>query len=149
MKKTVVLSMLMMFILSSCNKDKYGNTDISSSTHTVSWVFEDPSYTTTIIVPEITQDVLDNGAIMVYMTNFNGGWIALPCTLPMDVSYASTFTPEFFVGGVKIWQTDTDLLTLDPGTMQFKVVVLTQKQMEAHPDLVLTDYSSVEKALNL
>ncbi len=149
MKKTVVLSLLMMLILSSCFKDKYGNTDISSSLHTASWTFEDPSYTTTISVPAITQDVFDNGAYMVYMSNNSGGWIALPCTLPMDVTYASTYSPVFFVGGVKIWQTDTDLLTVDPGPKEFKVVVLTQKQLNAHPNLVLTDYSSVEKEFNL
>ena len=132
MKKTAILSMLTLLVLSSCGKSKYGNTDISSSTFTVTWIFEDPSYTTTLDVPEITQDVLDNGAVMVYMSNFDGVWTALPCTIPMSTSYASTYTPKIYFGGVTIIQTDTDLLSLDPGLLEFKVVVLTQKQMEAH-----------------
>ena len=149
MKKTAFLSLLLVFIMSSCNKNNYGNTNIFSVTYTVSWEFEDPSYVTYVDVPEITQDVLDNGAIMVYMSNDSGGWTALPCTLPMAASYASTYTPEFYKGYVKIVQTDTDLLTVDPGVMDFKVVVLTQKQLTAHPNLVLTDYSSVKEELNL
>jgi hypothetical protein len=83
------------------------------------------------------------------MSNGNGGWVALPCTLPMDASYSSTFTPVFALGDVTIWKLDTDLLTLDPGYSTFKIVVLTPKQLIAHPNLDLTDYESVATELAL
>lgn len=149
MKKSILFIALLALVTISCKKDKYGNTDVYSNTYTVSWTFEDPSYTASMSVSEITQDVLDNGAVMVYMSNNNGGWIALPYTLPMSSTYSSTFTPVIYNGGVKVWKTDTDLLTLDPGTSTFKVVVLTQKQLIAHPNVVLTDYNSVAEEFEL
>jgi hypothetical protein len=149
MKKAFFLLFLTSLIFVACKKDKYGNTDIYSNTYSVYWTYEDPSYTATISEAKITQEVIDKGAVMCYMSNGSGGWIALPCTLPMDASYSSTYTPVIFVGGVKIWQTDTDMLTLDPGMKTFKVVVLSEHQMIAHPDLDLTDYESVEEELSL
>lgn len=62
---------------------------------------------------------------------------------------SSTYTPVFYLGGVSIWKTDTDLLTLDPGVSTFKIAVLTQKQLIAHPNLDLTDYESVATELAL
>jgi len=149
MKNSILFIALLTLLMTSCKKEDYGNTDIYSKEYAVTWTFQDPSYYTTISVPQITQDVLDNGAMMAYMSNGNGGWVALPCTIPMDASYSSTFTPVFTLGGATIWKTDTDLLTLDPGLSTFKIVVLTQKQLIAHPNLDLTDYESVATELAL
>ena len=149
MKRILFLSSVLVVLFSSCNKDKYGNTDISSDTYDVSWTFVDPSYKTVISEPLINQDIIDNGAVMVYKSNGNGGWIALPYTLPIDATYSSTYSFVIFDGGVTVWKTDTDLLTLDPGVTTFKVVVLSQHGLIQHPNLDLTDYVSVEKELNL
>lgn len=148
MKNLLFLIGFISFILSGCQKESYGNTDITSDTYTVSWVFDDPSYKTTISEPQITQDIIDNGAVMVYKSNGNGGWIALPYTLPIDNTYSSTFSYVLYDGGVTVWKTDTDLLTLDPGTSTFKIVILSQHGLIKHPNLDLTDYKEVEKALN-
>jgi hypothetical protein len=86
---------------------------------------------------------------MVYMSNGNGGWIALPCTLPIDDTYASTFSFVLYDGGLTVLKTDTDMLTLDPGTTTFKVVILSQHGLIQHPGLDLTDYEEVEKELSL
>ncbi len=149
MKNSILIIALLTLIMTSCQKDNYGNTDIYSNKYIVTWTFQDPSYKAILSVPEITQDVLDNGAIMAYLSNGNNGWIALPYTLPVDATYSSTYTPVFYLGGVSIWKTDTDLLTLDPGVSTFKIVVLTQKQLIAHPNLDLTDYESVATELAL
>jgi hypothetical protein len=149
MKRILFLSVAFIALFNSCGKDKYGNTDISSDTYVVGWTFVDPSYRTDISEPLITQDVIDNGAVMVYKSNDNGGWVALPCTLPIDDTYASTFSFVMYEGGVTVWKTDTDLLTLDPGISTFKVVILSQHGLIQHPNLDLTDYEAVEKELNL
>jgi hypothetical protein len=149
MKNLLLFIGFISFILSGCQKETYGNTDITSDTYVVSWVFDDPSYKTTISEPKITQEIIDNGAVMVYKSNENGGWIALPYTLPIDNTYSSTFSFVLYDGGVTIWKTDTDLLTLDPGTSTFKIVILSQHGLIKHPNLDLTDYKEVEKALDL
>jgi hypothetical protein len=149
MKRILFLSVVIVALFNSCSKDKYGNTDISSDTYVVGWNFVDPSYRTDITEPLINQDVIDNGAVMVYKSNDNGGWVALPCTLPIDATYASTYSFVIYDGGVTIWKTDTDLLTLDPGVTTFKVVILSKHGLIQHPNLDLTDYDAVEKELNL
>ena len=149
MKKIVFLTAILVALFTNCSKNKYGNTDITSDTYVVGWTFDDPSYKTQISEPLITQDIIDNGAVMVYMSNGNGGWIALPCTLPQDATYSSTYSFVLYDGGLTVWKTDTDMLTLDPGTTTFKVVILSQHGLIQHPDLDLTDYKAVEKELNL
>lgn len=150
MKISIFQLLFMLPLFFACSKDKYGNTDIKTNIHTVyNWTFEDPSYTCVINDADITQDVVDNGAVHVYMSNGGGGWVALPCTLPMSETYASTYTPVHFVGGVKIWQTDTDLLTLDPAQKTFKVIILSEHDMILHPNVDWTNYEEVETALHL
>ena len=149
MRKIFLLSAILIALFTSCSKNKYGNTDIISDTYTVSWTFVDPSYKTEISESLITQDIIDNGAVMVYKSNGNGGWIALPYTLPLNATYSSTYSFVLYDGGLTVWKTDTDMLTLDPGTTTFKVVILSQHGLIQHPGLDLTDYEAVEKELNL
>jgi hypothetical protein len=149
MKRIIFFSAILVALFTSCSKKTYGNTDITSDTYTVSWTFDDPSYKTDIPEPLITQDIIDNGAVMVYISNNNGGWVALPFTLPMDNTYSSTFSYVLYNGGLTVWKTDTDMLTLDPGMTTFKVVILSQHGLIQHPGLDLTDYEAVEKELNL
>ena len=149
MRKIFLLSAILVALFTSCSKNKYGNTDIISDTYTVSWTFVDPSYKTEISESLITQDIIDNGAVMVYKSNGNGGWIALPYTLPLNATYSSTYSFVLYDGGLTVWKTDTDMLTLDPGTTTFKVVILSQHGLIQHPGLDLTDYKAVEKELNL
>ena len=149
MKRIIFLSAILVALFTSCSKNKYGNSDIISDTYTVSWTFVDPSYKTEISESLITQDIIDNGAVMVYKSNGNGGWIALPYTLPLNATYSSTYSFVLYDGGLTVWKTDTDMLTLDPGTTTFKVVILSQHGLIQHPGLDLTDYKAVEKELNL
>jgi hypothetical protein len=100
-------------------------------------------------VQDITQEILDKGAVMVYMDNGNNEWIALPCTIPIDGNYSSTYTPVHSLGKVRVWKTDTDLLTIDPGITNMKVVVVSEHGLAQKPDLDWTDYDAVSKALNL
>ena len=145
---TFTLFFIGLLLFVSCSKDKYGNTDISSNTYTTNWTFQDPSYYCDISVPEITQDIVDNGAVFVYMSNGNGGWTALPFTEPIDGSYSSTYTPVHFLGGVRIWKTDTDLLTLDPGTSTIKVVTVSEHGLAERPNVNWVDYEEVKKELD-
>jgi hypothetical protein len=147
MKTNLLLFLFLGLLLSSCQKYDAGNTDISSNTYTVSWTYLDPSYYCEMNVPEITQDVVDNGAVFVYIQTTSGDWMALPCTLPIDGNYSSTYTPVHSLGLVRVFKTDTDLLTLDPGITTLKVVVVSEHGLAQKPDLDWTDYKQVAEEL--
>lgn len=150
MNRIILLCAILVALFTGCSKNKYGNTEVISNTYTVSWTYAFPSYYTQISEPLITQDIIDNGAVMVYMSHGNGGgWIALPCTLPQDATYSSAYSFVIYDGGLSVWKTDTDMYTLDPGTKTFKVVILSQQGLIQHPGLDLTDYEAVEKEINL
>ena len=80
-------------------------------------------YSVKINVPEITQDVLDNGLVMVYM-KMDNEYAALPFTFTFD-GYQTIFEYTLQLNIVNIYLFDTDLQTLDPtGPITFKVVII-------------------------
>ena len=151
---TLVLSLI---VVVSCKKDddsayqKKGNYPTKySKQFTVSWTLNAPGYFCTISDANITQAVVDNGYVGVYLSNDSGGWIALPITIPITSTYATTFTPVHYLGGITIWAYDTDTQqTVDPGPTTFKVVIMSAAARMANPTLNLKNYEEVKKAFNL
>ena len=99
--------MIFTLALTSCSKEEYGNTTTETNTYNSgSWVFIDPSYVTQISVPQITQDVLDNGAVLVYVETGEGQYSQLPVTLYTNADYSSTLEVIHLLGLVQINWTD-------------------------------------------
>jgi hypothetical protein len=72
---------------------------------------------------EITQSVLDNGAVSVYM-KAGGDWIELPFTTYLSSSYSSSINAFYSLGKVTIEWSDSDgTLPLEPDPYDFKVVI--------------------------
>ena len=153
----LIISILVAFVLPSCQKEEdvdivYGNTNMLSKTLTVygsQWYFVDPTYIVDIVVPEITQDVVDNGAVMAYYRNGYGEWQAMPITNPMDNTYASVYAFSFWNGHVSLYKTDTDLLTLSPTDMDVKLVIFSLKSEMENYDIDWSNYSEVSAHFNL
>ncbi|MEJ6638222.1 MAG: hypothetical protein QNL10_07310 [Crocinitomicaceae bacterium] len=154
MKQKILFLSAIIFTLAltNCNKDEYGNTTTETSTHTSgNWVYSDPSYYTDISVPEITQGVVDNGAVLVYLVTSGGaGYSQLPLTIYTSSSYSSTLEVVHSLGSVRVFWTDSDLIEPDmPPSFTFKIVVMSQSQIIANPNLDTTNYKEVAEALNL
>ena len=131
-------------------KNEAGNAYIYSAQYTVTWIMSDPGYYCNIEDENITQEVVDNGLVEVYMSNGSGGWIALPITMPVSADYSSTFTPVHYLGGLTIWEYDTDInQSADPGLTTFKIVCINPVAKLAHSDLDWNDYASVKMTFNL
>jgi len=153
----LLLALFAIFTFTSCQKEVdtdvvYGNTNIFSKTLTVyasQWYFVDPSYAVDITVAEINQSIMDNGAVMVYYRNGYGEWQALPNTFPVTNTYASVYAFSFGNGYLSLYKTDTDLLTLPPGDLDVKIVVLSLKSMMENPDINFNNYSEVSSRFNL
>ncbi|MEI6900362.1 MAG: hypothetical protein WCL00_10830 [Bacteroidota bacterium] len=161
--KTSILSIsilfLMMTIMQGCTKGDTGpqgpaghdgNANVMTYVYNVSWVKEPPSYTCDIYDTDITQDIVNYGVVLVYMSNGSGGWTALPCTLPGGSTYTTSYTPVHYLNGVTIWKSDSDMQqTADPGTSSFKVIAISATVYKAHPTLNWKDCNEVERALKL
>ncbi len=131
-------------------KDEAGNAYIYSAQYTVTWTMAAPGYYCTVEDANITKEIVDNGYVEVYMSNGSDGWIALPITMPISADYSTTFTPVHYLGGVTIWEYDTDAnQSADPGSTTIKIVCVSLIAKLAHPDLDWNDYGSVKMAFNL
>lgn len=169
--KTIKLSLWSMTILalvgfSACKKAPYNST-IESNVYTLSnwtevsndaWNFE---FETSVSIPSITQDVIDNGAVMCYVKDSNSN-IALPYTMSVnqDASlgghyFSATFGYKVFSGKVIFNFSgfdDLDVHTaseMNQSGYEVKVVVLSEEKLLQHPEVDLNNYSDVRKAFQI
>lgn len=170
MKKILQLTTIAVFVfLSACKKGevgpaglngKDGNANVTSQEFVIGptdWtpfgIFGQPGfgYSTTISVPEVTQSILDHGAVMVYYrTVSTSNYIALPFTVPMNGNYSTTFLFIASAGYIELKTLDSDTQTLLPtDVISFKVVAIGGSQRVANPDLDLMDYEQVRIKFDL
>ena len=91
---------------------------------TVNWEYEDPKYKAELTWTSITQDVIDYGAVLVYI-GVNGSWIPVPCTFPNQNGYTTNVMTDINVGLVKLWWLDDDFTQPDfPSLSDVKLVII-------------------------
>lgn len=147
-------------LFSSCKKEKekYGNTKLSSSkTVTLTyWTsdFDDGTnyeFSSTVSWSDISQSVIDKGAVMVYIQQ-DAEWIALPYS---NIEYYNGLSFNFSIstGKVKIiadgFENTGSLSTSDFSGYVVRIVAISPAQIQANPNLDLTDYKAVSKTLHL
>ena len=127
-----------------------GNANVFATTVTSSaWLFNNPSWALPIPDPNITPDIIDFGAVLVYIS-FGNGYTQLPLTIYTNPAYSSTIEVSSYVGGVTIFWTDSDLAQpSNPGLRTFKIVKIAGSLLKANPDLDLTNYEAVKSRFNL
>jgi hypothetical protein len=162
MKNLSVISMCVAFSLLfiSCTKEGPqgpqgnpgldGNANVHSYLyHVTSWTLDGTEYYNVLLADYITQDILDNGAVLVYMSNGSGSWLALPFTMWYN-GYGEVTSQVISVGGITIWVSDSDLAPQAyPGNIDFKVVAIGGSTKSAMSAIDLKDYSAVAKFLKL
>ncbi|MDP1747567.1 MAG: hypothetical protein Q8L90_18475 [Bacteroidota bacterium] len=162
MKKTLISGMFALTVLlfGACSKPKdgapgaqgpQGNANVQSSTFTVtSWGYTAPYYYVDLPVSSITQDIINTGAVLVYLKDGSAN-VQLPYTWYPNANYSETLTPLITLGNVRILVEDSDQTQPDnPGAGdQFKVVVMASKSMLRNPHIDFKNFASVEKAFNL
>lgn len=130
-----------------------GNANVVSSSVTAfasDWQYTAPSWRMNIAYPAITQDILDNGAVLVYMKNNQSSWSQLPLTIYQSATYSTSIEVVTGLGGLSIFWTDSDLLQpINPGGATFKIVVVAASGMALNPDVDLNDYQAVQRAFDL
>jgi hypothetical protein len=124
--------------------------DISSS----DWTGDLNGYDFSISVPEITEDIYNNGAVLVYRLietapkSFN----MLPYSY-VDNSLTVYMDFDAYVGSIDLIYKEVNNgvnNTTDPGAMSFKVVIIEGIPLATLKGMVdISDYGSVAKLLNI
>jgi hypothetical protein len=119
-----------------------GPGSIKSFTFTTSnWANFDPVWIATLNVSAITQNVLSNGAVLVYVKE-GTEYFQLPLTIQQD-TYFTTVQFTHDLGVVDVIVEDSDgLLPINPGTTTFKVVVISGTGK--NPSVNYNDYNAVK-----
>lgn len=166
----VILISLIAFTFTACQKDGPigpqgpegpqgldGVVDISSFYYTIfesDWdTFGDPGvgfgYIGSMNFPEITEDVLNYGAVLVYLYQ-DGSLYSLPTTFinSADGGYLTSIWLTLNLGEVLVTFQDSDGLTVNPGNQEFKVVII-DGYINIPSSLNLKNYDEVKKYFNL
>jgi len=169
MKKisNTLLILLMALAIGSCTKrgpqgptgpqgpqgvqGQQGNANVQGGQVTVNFNWDAAtSYgTADIDYDAITQSIVDNGAVLVFMSNGNGGWISLPYTDYSGTGVSISYYFVYAVGTVRIYFSEQDLNnTYMPASATFKVVAVAPAQKQAHPNTNWKNYDEVMAAMS-
>jgi hypothetical protein len=138
-----------------------GNANVSQSNFTVNgsdWTYNnlpvwDQSLTVILNDNDITQNIIDSGIVMVYLSLNSPAteWFALPFTQKLNGNYLSqTWAFAYSLNNVtiKFYFSDGSSPST-PSTNYFKVVVISGTQRIANPNVNWNNYQEVKAFLNL
>jgi hypothetical protein len=156
-KKSLIVFGITLISIIGCTKEgpigpagNDGNANVVSSTFSSSnWVYSAPSWSLTHFYSAITQEIIDKGAVLVYLKT-GQAYSQLPITIYTSTNYSTSIEVASFVGGVKLFWTDSDLTQPNnPGNLEFKIVVIAASGLAQNPNLDFTNYEEVAQAYNL
>lgn len=164
MKKTIIIGMYALTLLTfgACKKAKdgapgaqgpQGNANVDYSIFNVpasSWGYTSPSYYAALIVPSITQDIIDKGAVLVYYQTGTNTYTQLPLTFFPTATYSELWEVVSSLNQVQVQITDSDLTAPNaPPACTFKVVTMASRSMLSKPNVDFRNFESVKNAFNL
>ncbi len=106
-------------------------------------------YSAVMDFPEITEDVLNYGAVLVYLYQ-DGNLYSLPITFVNsgDGGYMTSIWVTLQLEQIVVTFQDSDGLTVNPGTQEFKVVII-DGSIVIPQSLNLNNYEEVKNYFNL
>lgn len=160
--KTTMLCLVAGLTFSSCKKETgpkgdtgaigpqgpAGNANVKTTiVSNQTWVYSAPAYIATMSAPNITQEIVDKGAVLVYLENA-GTYIQLPITL-YNNGYQTLVDFEHYLGTVRVSWADSDLTqpVAPTSNIKFKIVTIASSGMIKNVNTA--DYNEVKTALKL
>ena len=134
-KPLLAMFIICSLVLTSCKegpqgpKGATGNANVNTYTYNVyysDWLASSKDLYVNLSANFITQDINDNGTVLVYISNGSNGWLALPQIEYTASNYFTRYSAVYYVGGVTIWKTDSDgnQTSTPTGTSTFKIVAI-------------------------
>ncbi len=127
MRKLLLFAALVIFTLSACQKDYYtvvpANKTIFATIKSSGWTTSDQgfTYSTKINMPELTTDVNDRDAILVYLTYDENTFEQIPETYS-GIAYSYTSQPGKLT--IEIQSSDALVKINPPGSLTVKIVLI-------------------------
>lgn len=153
MKKSMLLLLVLAAAgLSSCQKEVTREVDQAFSTvydiQPEDWSTSDNglSYSTSLNIPELSQDIFDNGAVIVYLSFVDNIYEALP-EVYEGISYGAIHGPGALT--LDLHAVDGGAITRPKGEIYAKVVLINARALSLHPNLNLKDYNLVRHTFGL
>jgi hypothetical protein len=127
-----------------------GNANVVSSSITSSnWSYTSPSWKISFTYASITQAIIDKGAVIVYI-KVGSAYNQLPLTFYPTSSYSRSYEVSTYLGGLDIFCTDSDLTQpSNPGSQNFKIVVIASSELVKHPNVNLDNYEDVKRTFGI
>ncbi len=162
MKKLSILLLSISF-LSACEKEvliegpagprgEPGNANVRSGTYEVSeWVYDELSYNYVgeIEVPFVSEDIIANGAILVYARTSENSYSQLPITF-FPMGYSTTIEVVSIPGKVQLYWYDSDFTRpVPPFVNTFKVVAIESYELFVESGVDSSDYEALKREFQL
>ncbi len=156
MKATILFLILTVFTLASCTKterqvvhDEGNAKGVVYSIQPEDWEPNSDSiaWYATLSIPELTDAILDHGAVLVYLSFKDGEYEPIP-----EVYNLLSYIPIQSKGQVDIEMSDIDgrIIANPPdGEIWAKVVLIDAQAIEMHPNVDLKNYDEVKQAFHL
>lgn len=153
MKKLILFSALSLLIFSSCKKETTQQVkQVFSAVYTIApsnWSTSNngQSFTAQLNIPEIDNNIYQNGAILVYIS-FSGTnyYEALPEVFD-GISYGAIHSPGYV--GIDISSVSGDPVSAPTQSISAKVILIDAAALALHKDVNLNDLGAVKKAFNI
>jgi len=124
------------------------------------WSDEEKNWAIAFDWDAIDLDMVDYGALLVYLENPSPdyyAWHQLPMTLVINESYSTVLETSYYDYGFSIFWTNSDLQKhedllrsyYEAEDLMFKVVIIDATSYAAHPDCDYSNYEEVKKTFNL
>lgn len=148
-------------IFSSCAKEgpagpagadgKDGNANVKSNSYFITgseWTYSSGEATLTKQMSQITQDMVNNGVVAVYVKSAGSSvWEAMPTSYASTTGVVLSLGYSYEVGKLHLfwtWNTTATIGAADIGNNDFKVVVISGSALARHPNVNVRDYQQVE-----
>lgn len=114
---------------------------------TSDWWLNSGTYRYDKFLPEIDQNIVDNGMVLAYMESspYSETWVALPFSIKdVEINYSYW---EYYVS--LIVSLGSGATPNNPGIVRFKVLVVQGTARLSNPNIDFNDYYQVKAAFNL
>jgi hypothetical protein len=129
-----------------------GNANVHVRFYTASssdWVLSGSTYKIQLTNTDITQDVADYGAVLVYQKSSSTNWELLPITVYLSGTTTLSFSTVYDVNAVAIFVNTNNSTPLYPNfTIQYKFITIASLAKTPN-DINWNDYNDVNRKLNL
>ena len=156
MRKLTLALLMLTLVLNSCTKKgdtgpqgPQGNANVHGGSATVNFTWDAGNGygIADMTDDDITQNIVDYGAVAVFRSNGSGGWISLPYTDYTTTGLSFSYYFVYTLNAVRIYYSQADLgNSAMPTSATFKVVAIAASQKQANPNTNWNNYDEVMAA---